>query len=65
MLNMRPPNKHYLFLIVGVTAMVDMLATKLDQMNHELVEMRKELCEMKEEQRRSFNYYRYIFRIEL
>lgn len=31
-----------------MTAMADMLATKLDQMNHELVEMRKELREMKE-----------------
>ena len=44
---MSPPSKHYLFFIVGMTAMIDMSATKLDQMNHEPVEMRKELCEMK------------------
>lgn len=36
--------------VFEMTAMVDMLATKLDQMNHELVDMRKELREMKEEQ---------------
>lgn len=36
--------------VFEMTAMVDMLATKLDKMNHVLVDMRKELREMKEEQ---------------
>lgn len=35
--------------VFEMTAMIYMLATKLDQMNHELVDMRKEIREMKEE----------------
>ena len=36
--------------VFEMSAYVDMLENKLDQMTHELVEMRKELREMKEEQ---------------